>query len=76
MLGIAETNDRVHLHNAMKHLVVTGNALLHAGKKGLKVFPLDRYVIARDGNDHVQEIVTRELVSRDLLPKGFQPLDT
>jgi hypothetical protein len=76
MQGIAETNDRVHLHNAMKHLVVSGNALLHAGKKGLKVYPLDRYVIARDGNDHVQEIVTREIVSRDLLPKGFQPLDT
>ena len=27
MQGIAETNDRVHLHSAMKHLVVTGNAL-------------------------------------------------
>ena len=75
MQGIAETNDRVHLHNAMKHLVVSGNALLYAGKKGLKVYPLDRYVIARDGNDNVQEIVTREIVSRDLLPKGFQPLD-
>lgn len=75
MQQIAETQDRVHLHNAMKHIVVTGNALIYASKKGLKVFPLDRYVVARDGNDNVQEIVTREIVSRDLLPKGFQPLD-
>lgn len=75
MQGIAETQDRVHLHNAMKHLVVTGNALVYASKKGLKIYPLDRYVVARDGNDNVQEIVTREIVARDLLPKGFQPLD-
>lgn len=75
MQGIAETNDRVHLHSAMKHLVVTGNCLLYAGKKGLKVYPLDRYVLAMDGNDVLQEIVTREVVSRELLPKGFQPLD-
>ena len=76
MQQIAETQDRVHLHNAMKHIVVTGNALIYAHKKGLKVFPLDRYVIARDGEDNIQEIVTREIVDRALLPKEFQPLDT
>ena len=75
MQQIAETNDRVHLHTAMKHLVVAGNALIFAGKKNLKVYPLDRYVIARDGNDNIQEIVTREIVDRELLPKGFQPQD-
>jgi len=75
MQQIAETNDRTHLHTAMKHLVVAGNALVFAGKKNLKVFPLDRYVVARDGNDNIQEIVTREIVDRDLLPKGFQTQD-
>ena len=74
MQQIAETNDRVHLHTAMKHLVVSGNALIFSGKKNLKVYPLDRYVIARDGNDNIQEIVTREIVDRELLPKDFQPL--
>jgi len=74
MQDIAGTQDRVHLHNAMKHLVVSGNALVYASKKGLKVYPLDRYVVARDGNDNIQEIVTREIVDRDLLPKEFQPL--
>ena len=73
MQQIAETNDRVALHSAMKHLVTTGNALVYASKKGLKVYPLDRYVVARDGNDNVLEIVTKEIVDRSLLPKEFQP---
>ena len=72
MQQISETSDRVQLHAAMKHLVVTGNALLYAGKKALKVFPLDRYVVLRDGDGCVCEIVTKELVDRSLLPKEFQ----
>lgn len=72
MQHIAETSDRVQLHVAMKHLVVTGNCLLYQGKKHLKVFPLDRYVIARDGDSNVIEIVTKEIVDRSLLPKDFQ----
>jgi len=71
MEQIAETSDRVMLTVAMKHLVVTGNALVFAGKKALKVFPLDRYVIVRDGDGTVVEIITKELVNRELLPKEF-----
>lgn len=69
---IAETTDRVQLTAAMKHLIVTGNALLHAGKKSLKLYPLDRYVVSRDGDGNVIEIVTKEIVDRSLLPKEFQ----
>jgi hypothetical protein len=72
MQHIAETSDRVQLHVAMKHLVVTGNCLLYQGKKHLKVFPLDRYVVSRDGDTNVIEIVTKEIVDRSLLPKEFQ----
>ena len=72
MQQIGETTDRVQLHTAMKHLVATGNALMFAGKKALKVFPLDRYIISRDGNGSVIEIVTKEIVDRSLLPKEFQ----
>lgn len=72
MQQISETSDRVQLHASMKHLVVTGNALLYQGKKALKVFPLDRYVISRDGDGNVTEIVTKEIVDRSLLPKNFQ----
>lgn len=72
MQRVAETNDRVQLHTAMKHLIVTGNALVFAGKKNLKVYPLDRYVINRDGDGNVIEIITKEVVDRQLLPKDFQ----
>lgn len=72
MQQIAETTDRVMLTVAMKHLVVTGNCLVFAGKKALKVFPLDRYVIERDGDGTVTEIITKEVVDRSLLPKEFQ----
>lgn len=69
---IAESSDRVFLNSAMKHLVVTGNVLVHIGKKALKVYPLDRYVVNRDGEGNVIEIVTVEMVHRSLLPAEFQ----
>ena len=72
MQHIAETSDRVQLHAAMKHLVCSGNVLVYQGKKALKLFPLDRYVITRDGDGNVQEIVTKEIVDRSLLPEEFQ----
>lgn len=72
MQQVSESNDRVYLHAAMKHLVVTGNALVYAGKKALKTFPLDRYVINRDGDGTVVEIVTKEVIARELLPAEFQ----
>jgi len=72
MQQIAESSDRVILHTAMKHLIVTGNALVFAGKKALRVYPLDRYVINRDGDGNPIEILTREISHRSLLPKEFQ----
>ena len=68
---IAATNDRVVVHQALKHLIVGGNALIFMGKDGLKNFPLNRYVINRDGDGNVLEIVTKELISRKIL--GFEP---
>ena len=64
---IAATNDRVVIHQALKHLIVGGNALLFMGKDGIKNYPLNRYVVNRDGNGNVLEIVTKELISRDVL---------
>ena len=71
MQDMAESADRVQLHQAMKHLVTTGNVLLYMGKKGLKLFPLDRYVVVRDGEGTVTEIVTVEAIDRQFLPPGF-----
>jgi len=67
MDSIAASSDRVTVHQAIKHLVVGGNALLFMGKDGLKHFPLNRYVVNRDGNGNVLEIVTKELIDRDQL---------
>ncbi len=65
---IAASDDRVVVHQALKHLVVGGNALIFMGKEGLKLFPLNRYVVDRDGNGNVIEIVTKERISKKLLP--------
>ena len=64
---IAASNDRVVIHQALKHLIVSGNALIFMGKDGLKHYPLNRYVVNRDGNGNVIEIVTKEIISRKVL---------
>jgi len=69
MDSIAASSDRVVVHQAIKHLVVGGNALIFMGKDGLKHYPLNRYVVDRDGNGNVIEIVTKELINKNLLPK-------
>ena len=68
------SSDRVVLNQALKHLVVSGNALIFMGKDGLKHYPLNRYVVNRDGNGNVIEVVTKELISRKLidLPKDIE----
>ena len=61
---IAASSDRVVVHQALKHLIVGGNSLIFMGKDGLKNFPLNRFVVNRDGNGNVLEFVTKELISR------------
>ena len=73
MDSIAGSTDRVQIFAALKHLVVTGNALVYMSKQGMKVYPLNRYVVERDGNGEVIEIVTKERVSKKLL--GIPELD-
>ena len=73
MESIAASTDRVQIFAALKHLVVTGNSLLFMSKEGMKVYPLNRYVVERDGNGNVVEIVTKERVSKKLL--GLPELD-
>ena len=67
--SIAASDDRVAIHQALQHLVVGGNALIFMGKQGLKLFPLNRFVLERDGNGNVIEIVTRERINKKLIYK-------
>ena len=73
--SIAASDDRVVVHQALLHLVVGGNALIFMGKDGLKLYPLNRYVVDRDGNGNVIEIVTKERIAKklieDRLPKDY-----
>ena len=66
------SSDRVVVHQALKHLIVSGNALIFMGKDGLKNYPLNRFVVNRDGNGNVVEIVTKELISRKMLGMDLQ----
>ncbi len=72
MADIAASSDRVVVHQALKHLVVAGNALVYMGKKGLRMYPLNRYVVDRDGDGNVLEIVTKETVNKDMLPDSVK----
>ena len=72
MQNVAESQDRMVLHQAMKHLVVTGNVLIFMGKKFLKLYPLDRFVVVRDGEGQPTEIITIEAIDRQFLPEEFQ----
>ena len=74
--AIAASDDRVTIHQAMKHLVVTGNALVYMGKDQLKLYPLNRYVLNRDGNGNVIEIVTKESINKKLIEKEVPAIKT
>ena len=65
--SIAASSERVVVHQALKHLVVAGNALVFMAKDGLKLYPINRYVVERDGNGNIIEIVTKERINRELL---------
>ena len=69
--AIAASDDRVVVHQALKHLVVSGNALIYMAKTGLKLFPLNRFVVERDGDGNLLEIVTKERISRKLLESEY-----
>ena len=74
MDSIAASDDRVVVHQALKHLVVSGNALIYMSPDGLKLYPLNRYAVDRDGNGNVIEIVTKERINKTLLSK-IMPLE-
>ena len=64
---------RVSAFEAMKHLLVSGNALLYLPDAGgMRVFPLERYVVRRDPMGSVLDIVTKEEVSPSTLPEEIQ----
>lgn len=58
---------RSSVFEAVKHLIVSGNVLLHMDRGRLKVFHLDQYVIQRDNSGDIQHILVKETVARNSL---------
>ena len=70
MSEIETSGDRVAVHEAIKHLIVGGNVLLHIGPEKTRVIHLDSYVVSRAPNGEILEVVTVEHVSPNALDKA------
>jgi len=71
---IEASNDRVVFHEALLHLIVGGNALLHIAPEGLRCFHLNRYVCQRDPMGNPLEVVICEQLAIETLPDKIQEL--
>lgn len=71
---IEASNDRVVFHEALLHLIVSGNALLYIGQEGLRVYHLNRYVCSRDPMGNPVEAVVCEELPIHVLPQKVQDL--
>jgi len=61
MQSIEDSGDRSSHFEALKHLIVGGNVLLYLPKDGgTRVFPLSRYVVARDAMGELIECIIEE----------------
>ena len=64
---------RVPIYEALKHLIVGGNALLHLPNKGvMRVFHLDSYTVKRDVQGNIIKIIVKEPLSAKTLPVELQ----
>ncbi|RTL93871.1 phage tail protein [Ancylobacter aquaticus] len=75
MSEVETTSLRVSLFEALKYLVVAGNALLHVqADNSVRVFRLGSYVVYRDPSGNVLEIITREELDREAMPDELKAL--
>ena len=66
---------RVPLNEALRHLIITGNACIHVDKENaVRVFHLDQYVVRRDPQGKMLEIIVHEKMSRQLYMDIFGKL--
>lgn len=68
MQQMDELQARPALFEAVRHLIVGGNALLHVGQDSIRMFGLRSYVVDRDPEGNVTELVIKEHVSRQHVP--------
>jgi len=70
---IEANNIRVATFEALRHLVVTGNALLYLPDKGpMRVIHLDRFIVKRDPMGNARCIILKETVAPAMLPPSIR----
>ena len=73
MEEISRQSYRVGVHEALKNLIITGNALLYIPPEGgLRVFHLDRYVVSRDPMGNPVKIITKETLNYNTLTEELK----
>lgn len=70
--SIETSNDRVMVHESLMHLIVAGNVLLHIAEDGLRLYPLNRYVLLRDPTGEPLLAVVCETMAVDQLPASIR----
>ena len=61
---ISRETYRTALHEALKHLIISGNALIYLPEEGgMRVFHLDRFCVERDPMGNILYICTKEKLS-------------
>ena len=73
LADIESTGDRPVVAEGNQHLIVAGNVLYYDDpKKGLRMFPLSRYVVDRDPSGNPVEIIVEETVNLETLPEAVE----
>lgn len=73
VMSVVETAARTRLFEALKHLIVGGNVLLHImPSKAIRAFRLNQYVVKRDPVGNLLEIIVKERVSPLALPREIR----
>ena len=66
---------RPPIHEALRLLVVTGNALVHLGEDGtMRTFRMDNYVIKRDPSGRPAKIILKEKIHMSVIPEELVAL--
>jgi hypothetical protein len=72
MKEIEMSGDRAGIFEMIKHLVVTGNALIHDTALGFRVYTLNNYVVRRDPSGNLLEIIAKENIDPVVLPDSLR----
>jgi len=72
---IETTHIRTDAFEAIKHLIVAGNVLVHKPKKDrMRVYHLSQYVVFRDVSGNMLEVILKETVAPAALPEAYRAL--